>query len=251
MDQGEAVPVVLDERQLSDLSEKTVFFGHHSVGANILDGLESISETEDSLSLKIDIFKNDPGFENANFIHTSVGSNYDPVSKIDDFREDLRQFKTAPDFAFFKFCYVDFNPTTDIQSLFSHYETVMDELEEEFPETVFVHSTVPLVARKVSLRIHIKNLIKMVIGRPVNRYKDNIVRETFSNKVRSRYGESNPTFDIAEWESLHQDGQAESYIIDGVSIPALCREYASDEGHLNDLGSRILADQLLKLLAEN
>ena len=95
-----------------------IFFGHQSVGKNILDGINDISE---GVNNKINIVESRIADDNseAAFFHADVGKNKDPFSKIADFRELVENgIGGKVDVAFFKFCYVDFDQTTDIKSTF-------------------------------------------------------------------------------------------------------------------------------------
>jgi len=81
---------------------KILFFGHQSVGANILDGVREISP--ESLGNIHDVY---------------VGENRDPLSKILDFERQLDQLVASGqqiDIAALKFCFVDI-PNTEISEV--------------------------------------------------------------------------------------------------------------------------------------
>jgi len=54
------------------------------------------------------------------------------------------------DIAFMKFCYVDGEAGTDIDSIFSAYRDTLARPEADFPGVIFVHMIVPLVTRETA-----------------------------------------------------------------------------------------------------
>src|SRR5450631_767230 len=75
---------------LSRLSQKTVYFGHQSVGANILEGIRDILKAEPQQLWTI-VESREPGTVKAPaLVHSWVGRNGLPVSKLDDFSDILR-----------------------------------------------------------------------------------------------------------------------------------------------------------------
>lgn len=153
------------------LSEKKIFFGHQSVGQNILDGVTGIMMDLPQIQLSIKKIANyrDYSSEHA-FYHAWLGENTVPQSKIDGFVKYVQDGIGADaDIAFFKFCYIDFSKATDIKKLFEHYKSAMAELERKFPKTKFIHVTVPLVSRPSG----IMDRIKIILGRSVKDPEDN------------------------------------------------------------------------------
>ena len=113
------------DASIKAVGEKSFFFGHQSVGNNILAGIDDISKDNNH---KIDIIKsrvlNKPN-KNA-FLHDNVGKNKDPVSKINDFRELIENgIGGKVDGAFLKLCYVDINQGTDLNLTFQKYQTLI------------------------------------------------------------------------------------------------------------------------------
>ena len=222
-----------------------IFFGHQSVGKNILDGINDISEGGNN---KINIVESriaDDSSEPA-FLHAGVGKNKDPLSKIVDFREIVKnEIGGKVDVAFFKFCYVDFDQTTDIQSTFNKYQETMKALKENYPQTTFVHFTVPLV----EARLNMKGYVKKIIGRYDTKREGNIKRNQFNTMLKAEYEGKEPIFDLAGIESTYPDGKNETFEKDGRTYYALAPLYTNDSGHLNETGSKVLAGKLLYFLA--
>jgi hypothetical protein len=89
-----------------EVLKKTIYFGHQSVGNNILSGIKLIApEFKDYLVDIADVADIDSV---PNFYHSRVGANVNPQSRIEDFKRILEtRFNDAADLAFLKFCYVD------------------------------------------------------------------------------------------------------------------------------------------------
>lgn len=67
------------------LSEKRIYFGHQSVGFNIIDGIKDVMKKNPQIKLNI-VETSDPSeFNTPLFAHSRVGKNTDPKSKIDAF----------------------------------------------------------------------------------------------------------------------------------------------------------------------
>lgn len=230
------------------LSQKTVFFGHQSVGFNIIEGVEDIkNEKIDTIDLNILEAMELENHKNGVFAHFKVGENKDPLSKINDFAERMEQNRAAaPDVAFFKFCYVDINAETDTQAVFNAYKETMQSLRESFPETTFVHVTVPLRI----VQMGVKAWIKKLIGKPIGGYADNIARNRFNELLRREYSQTAPVYDLAKAESTTPDGSRCEFTRDGKAYYALVPAYTEDGGHLNAAGRKAAAEELLVCLAE-
>jgi hypothetical protein len=235
------------------LSEKAIYFGHQSVGFNIIDGIKDVMRENPQINLNI-VEINDPSkFNTPLFAHSKIGQNRDPRSKIENFANFMEKgIGEKTDIAFFKFCYVDVTAVTDIDKVFNDYKGTMAHLKGIFPAMRFIHSTVPITTKPTGikgLRRKAKNLIKKIIGRPVFDYRDNINRNRFNEMVRKEYSEKEPIFDLAKIESTFPNGARSSFIEDGKIYYSLVSDYTHDGGHLNEKGRKIIAEQLLILLA--
>jgi hypothetical protein len=222
-----------------------IFFGHQSVGKNILEGISDISAGADH---KINIVESREvkAKDEAVFLHASIGKNKDPFSKIADFREIVENgISGKTDVAFFKFCYVDFDQMTDIQSIFQKYQETLQSLKESYPQIIFVHLTVPLVESSLNL----KDYIKKIIGKSIPSQEGNITRCKFNTLLREKYEGKEPIFDLAKIESTYPDGKREVFKKSGSTFYALVPAYTYDGGHLNEAGRKLVAAKLLLLLA--
>lgn len=231
----------LSDKDLSRLAGKKIYFGHQSVGYNIVNGIKLLINDSQQ---KIEIIE---GLPNKNckpgFYHSLNGKNYYPVGKIDDFVTKMESGIGANiDIAFFKFCYVDITKETDVDELFDHYKSSMARLKAEFPGTKFIYCTAPLTRSNG----RIKTLLKFLLHRENSDKLDNIKRNKFNQHIHNEYDNKEVVFDIAKFES--NDYQA-FFINNGTKIYTLDPDFTSDGGHLNTLGSKFVAEGLLELLA--
>lgn len=224
------------------LSEKRIYFGHQSVGFNIVDGMEDIQRSNPRIKLKIVKVSSTSELKTPIFGHSNVGQNGDPQSKMRAFAEIIEQgTEYPPDIAFFKFCYVDITSHSDVNRLFTEYKNAMERLKKNHPKIVFVHATVPLTESNKTL----KNFVKSVLGR----VDDNVNRNTYNDLLRREYGGKEPLFDIAKAESTYPDGARSFFSFKGSNYYSLAPEYTTDGGHLNEQGKRAVAQELMLLLS--
>lgn len=232
----------IPEDSWKKLAEKKVYFGHQSVGYNIVEGLEAIMK--ENPQIKLDIVKIDKPAELSGpmFAHSTLGENNDPQSKINAFADYIEKgIGNNADVAFFKFCYLDIHANTDIDKAFSDYKNTMDRLKKEYPKTRFIHVTVPLTTSGLT----IKTLIKKIIGKPDN----NIKRNQFNDKMLKEYGGKDPLFYLSDVESTYPDGRRSSFTIKGNVYYSLVPEYTDDGGHLNEKGKKVVAKELMLFLS--
>jgi lysophospholipase L1-like esterase len=88
--------------------------------------------------------------------------------------------------------------------------------------------------------------IKNLLGREMN--WDNIKRNQFNELAAREFG-NGPLLDLARIESTRLDGSRQSFTRGGTGHYAMVPEYTSDGGHLSPLGRKLVARQLLLLLA--
>jgi hypothetical protein len=216
-------------KDLDDIRDLTVYFGHQSVGANILEGLRDIEtrygkgpELKDSL----------------------IGRNGDPESKCDDFAMKLAGLSKPPDIALMKFCYLDFDQGTDPEKLFNRYTATLGSLEQKYPSTYFLAVTAPLTTRPAAWR----RLVKKIIGSPDVASETNVTRAAFNRLVAKRY-EGRPFYDLARVESTFPDGSRNLFSWNGQTAVSLVDAYTDDGGHLNEEGRTRAAVELIHTLA--
>jgi hypothetical protein len=231
--------------ELERARSERVFFSHHSVGRNLLDGAASVSAGQPGGKLAILPLEQAAAHAGPAWFHASGGQNQHPQSKVDYFVETLgKHAELKPKLAFMKFCYVDFNPDTDVDALFGYYESAISKLEREHPGLQLAHVTVPLTRHPTELKARVFRLL----GRSVWEDAANVKREQFNRKLRARFS-AGAIFDLAQAESTRADGTREEYELGGQRYYALDQRFAADEGHLNERGQRELGAELIKFVA--
>lgn len=226
---------------LTSLSARKIFFGHQSVGRNILEGLEEISANAGDAALRINEARTGDAIVGPGIYHAEVGVNTDPISKLRDFEAIMRSgVGPSVDAAMLKFCYVDFDVGADVEALFEAYRDAMARLEAEFPELVIVHCTVPLTVEEYGLG----DRIKRILGKASDGDSGNAVREAFSRRLRSEYTGKAPVFDLAMIEASDSTGLVTMPSDSSAGTIALRPEYSDDGGHLNETGRTRVAGWL-------
>jgi len=224
-----------------------IYFGHQSVGENIIDGVKDISSAVDYFKPSIVMTRYPSDFSSPVFAHSGIGINENPISKCDEFRKIMENgVGDKVDIAFFKLCFVDINRETNISKLFKYYTDTISYLESKFPRVKFITVTVPLT----SYSLGIKSRIKRLIGYSVQSDLDNVMRCDFNDMLMDKYAKAGVIFDLAGIESTHLDGKRETFIFKGRRYHSLAPFFTSDGGHLNEFGRKIAADQLLMLISQ-
>jgi hypothetical protein len=232
---------------LAAVTQAKVFFGHQSVGMNVIDGIPGVYAARGLDAAKIVPCPAEAGAwtELSGYLaHAHIGQNGDPVAKIEDFDARTRGLGGDLDVALMKFCYADVTSDRDVDALFTRYRATMSALERDFPTVAFLHVTTPLTTER-----DLKSKFKALLGRNESGGpEDNANRERLNAMVRREYG-ADRLFDLAAIESTAPDGTRTSGSHQGHDYFALYPGYAADASHLNAEGSAIAAAQLLALIA--
>jgi hypothetical protein len=233
------------ERDLNVISGKRIFFGHQSVGENILEGIGDLAKAVKDVHVNIvDIGKGriEPG---PFFAESRIGKNGKPDTKCEAFGSRVRELlQDSLDVAVMKLCYVDFTRETDVKTLFALYRETIDSLQAMTPALTFVHVTVPLTARTPGW----KKLLKKVLGREDASDIENARRNEYNDLLRQYYN-AKPLFDLATLESTYPDGSREEFSYQGRTIYTLIGELSDDGAHLNREGRDIAAREFVRVLA--
>jgi hypothetical protein len=231
-------------RELTLVSGHSLFFGHQSVGANILDGLRDLAAQE-GVAVQIGQVESGAGVKPGTWTHAYVGENTRPDLKIGDF-ERMLAGDARPEVAFLKLCYADVREDTDVRALLGQYQAALARLAAEHPETTFVHVTVPLTV----VQRGPKAFVKRILGRAPGAFMENVRREEFNELLRGLAASRNePLFDLARVESTTPQGVRQSHTWRSLTTPELVPAYASDGAHLNETGRRRAARELVRVLA--
>jgi len=218
--------VELNTAALQELVEHTIFFGHRSVGANIVElGLPAVF-AQYGVEFRS---RESTVVESAGFTDYWLDQTEDPRSKLRDFDRTVRAMPPAglPDIAFMKLGFVDVSATTDTAALFADYQSLMNDLEADFPDVLFVHVTISVHGWQP---------------------EDNAAIEQFNTRMRSAYADSGRFFDLAAAVSTCSGESRSALTDDGVRYFSICPDYTADGGHLNQRGAYAAATALLRLL---
>lgn len=225
----------------AQLENGTFFFGHQSVGSNILEGMRSLST---SVNI-IDIHSEEFAEEDSALFHANIGTNGHPQSKIDEFAQLVSMSPQTFDVAMMKLCYVDIRRDTDVSRLFDYYVSAMDRLQNTMPDLMLIHFTTPLR----SVRLGIRSRLRKLLRHDLIAAEDNAQREVYNSLVRAQYAASDRLFDIAEIESTSPGGRISSLSYKDEVVRTLYPGFTVDGGHLNSTGQQIVASKLLEFLA--
>jgi hypothetical protein len=235
------------EKDLVTISKAKIYFGHQSVGKNILSGLEALVEEAKNVELNIIDVKNNTDLPQYYLAHSSIGQNTNPLSKCEDFTGIMEEpFLDSLDAALLKFCYIDFDGESNISDIFDCYNTTIEQVKKMRPATKIIYTTVPLETQPMLL----KKYLKIILGKGDPVSAANIKRNEFNELIKSTYSQE-PIFDLAKVESTYPNNTRESFNIEGKNYYSLVGDYTHDGGHLNDLGGKIVAKEFVHILAKS
>lgn len=243
-----AVELERDGERLARLARKKVFFGHQSVGNDILAGLRDLLAKRQETGIAVSEF--DPagsGDAPNGLVHWRIGKNGDPFSKIAAFERAIlaERGKSRFDVAFFKFCYVDFYENTPVEQVFDAYKKAVSEIQAACPGLTIGHVTVPLTDGKPTW----KERFKAMLGKSEIEYVGNVRRNRFNDLLRAEYGGTRTfLFDLARLESTRPDGSRATFSLGGRTYEVLAEEYTDDGGHLNVKGRTWVGGGFLQFL---
>jgi hypothetical protein len=229
----------------SNLAGRRIFFGHQSVGYNVIDGVVEMLREQRAPVLRVSETAVADELQPGVLAHAAVGKNGDPSSKIRAFANHMDSgLAQRSDVALFKFCYIDVDANTNVEEVFDEYKRAMADLGKRHPKTRFVHATMPLRLVQTGPKAFVKRLM----DKPAGGYAENVLRNRYNDLLRREYGGREPLFDIAKLES--QTGEAPTtFTFRGEQFFALNPAYTPDNGHLNEQGRRIVAAGFLDALA--
>jgi hypothetical protein len=240
------VPMAGRTRQdLEAVARRAIFFGHQSVGMNLLDGVQKLAAQE-GMALRVVDVTAAPSAAPSTISHLFVEENGNPARKLQDFARAMGAVPpSSPDIALVKFCYVDFTSDTDARALLARYRATVSELQAQHPGTRFVHVTAALSTVQTGPKAWAKRLL----GKTPYGLAENARREDFNALLREAYAGREPLFDLARVESTLPDGSPATVSWKGRNLPVLADAYTDDGGHLNEEGRLRAARELVSILA--
>lgn len=231
--------------ELRALSQKRIYFGHQSVGSDLLAGIRDLSR-EANVPIEIVDAAAAGQLDGPRVVHSRLGENTRPLTKLAAFERAMEQgWAGRSTIAFFKFCYVDIEARTDVRELFSRYVETHQRLVERHPDVTWVHVTVPLTVTQGGM----KGYVKRLLGRAAAGERENAKRHEFNEYLRGRFGAEEPIFDLALVEATREDGRSNGFEWNGQTYPSLVAAYTEDGGHLNERGRQHAARALIRTLA--
>jgi hypothetical protein len=197
------------------LAGRRLFWGHQSVGDNLIAGSASLGYGWSGVWSGSD-------YDGTHWGHGTVEDNGDPWRKIRSFGSFLRDagIGARVDAAAFKFCWIDFEPDTDVDALVDAYDAALADLSNDYPAVRFLHVTTPLTSDDA---------------------ERNAVRWRYGRRLIDEHSASGVVLDLAAIESTDSNGQP--CTLGGAR--RLCDEWRDDEGHMNDRGSAHAAKAFL------
>jgi lysophospholipase L1-like esterase len=217
------------------LADARIYFGHQSVGSNIVEGLRDLSAARAGSQLRITRSRERSAGVPA-LVEFTIGENGRPESKMKDFAAALQQIDdSAAAIAVFKYCYLDITPETNVEQLFASHRKALQEMRARHPNLTFVHVTAPLTRLESGPRF----LAKRLLGKPTTR-DANVRRNRFNAMLREEYA-GEPMFDLAMVESTRPNGSRSFFNEGSDTVYTLAPELTSDGGHLNAAGRRAAA----------
>jgi hypothetical protein len=228
------------------LSRRRLFFGHRSVGRDLVEGLERLVPKYCVPPFAIHRRRSPAESRDPGFYELDIGSNRSPMTKDAALAAILEQgFGDEPGaIAMQKYCYVDVGEYADPAQLFDQYRAHMTRLRQRHPRLTLVHFTIPL--QSVA-----SNFPEWLAGWAgiATRSSMNARREAFNDLIRRQFAGKELLFDIAAMESTRADERRAVGRYRGAKIPALAGEWTYDGGHLNQAGKDWVAANFLAFLA--
>lgn len=242
-----SVPVEQVRADLQVISNARVFFGHQSVGRDLLKAVDALAR-ESGVALPITELNAGKRIEGKGLFHAVVGRNGDPASKLADFMASVSKGEDAFDLALLKFCYVDLDDGSKELSpakIFEHYQRDIGRLRAAQPELAVLHATMPLMSDPPGW----KTTVKRWLGRPTWRDDAHRRRAAYNEQLRAHVPEE-ALFDIARLESTRSDGEQSVFDAGGKRIETMVLDYTYDGGHLNEPANRRIAAEFIHSMAE-
>lgn len=229
--------------QWTALGQKRLYFGHQSVGGNIIDGVTTILAERPDIPLRVFQATSVDSSSPAGLYEARIGTNGDPGSKTAAFERTLEDGGASV--GILKFCFVDVEGARNPDSLFAAYRRDMAALQAREPGLVIVHVTMPLTTTGEGRR----DLLKAkLLGRPTS-YDLNLIRNRYNALLRQAYVGKAPVFDLARLESTRPDGSRSYFTRGPDTVYTLAPEWTDDGGHLNAVARRSVAESFLAVLA--
>lgn len=252
-DDGEMVSRVVEtsiasisEAQWKTLAERQIYFGHQSVGRDMMQGVSMVVADHPEIPLRVVSADSTGNADGPAFIDARIGKNREPQSKSAAFLAALDSVPGQESaIAMYKFCYVDVNAATDPARLFGDYRATIEEARRRHPGVLIVHMTLPLHTADEGMGERIRTMLG-----GATQTKLNTIRNRYNELLLEAYGGHDPVFDLARLESTRADGSRAFTKHRGANVYMLAPEWTYDGGHLNDEAKYRVAERFLVFLAQ-
>lgn len=235
----------LNDQQIARLANEHIFFGHQSVGSNIIEGIGDVMRTDPRLKLKIVTSSDPQTVPGPALVEFKIGQNGSPRLKDEMFAAILdKGMGTQGGIVMYKYCYLDIDSSTDVPIMFATYRDRIKTLKAKYPALKVVHITMPLTTVEPAPKAWIKGMLGRVTARDLT-----VKRNHFNTLLKQTYAGVDPVFDLAEVESTYGDSSRSYFMRGNQKIYTLAPELTIDGGHLNELGRRMAAERFLLFLA--
>lgn len=231
------------QAQWDTLATRRVYFGHQSVGGNIVDGIQAVLADHPEMKLRVVEAAKVDSSDPPGIYQARIGHNGDPGSKLSAFDEIMSP--GAASVGVIKFCYVDVEGGRNPDSLFAAYQEEVKRLEAKLPGITLVHVTMPLTTVSEGRR---DRLMAWLRGTPTSADLD-VIRNRYNALLRRAYVGSAPVFDLARVESTRPDGSRTFFVHGADTVYTLAPDNTEDGGHLNVAARRRAAEAFLAVLA--
>lgn len=227
------------------LADSKIYFGHQSVGDNMIDGIQMYLQSQQAVTLNINNVSGSHAVTDVGFYHAKIGVNGDPLSKILAFKDAMLNGLGAQlDTAGMKLCFWDIRHDTDIDSVLDAYFQTIEDIKRHCPKLSIYHFTVPLMRCSGG----IKQKLKKIMGRPIIPELDNIMRNVYNERLAEKIPDKAFVFDIAWQESVKADGSQALFRNGKNTYRCLAAEHTDDGGHLNDRARLLIAKNFIIFL---
>jgi hypothetical protein len=229
----------------SVIAERTVYFGHQSVGTGVIAGVEGL-KAEYALPLHVVQTRDPATVTGPAFVHFLAGQNRDYASKNAALLRLLEtRTRAQRPVVVLKYCYADITCSADSLTMFEAYRDTVDTIESEHPDVTLVHTTIPLATAENA----VKWRAKQFLGRPTRR-EAAIARHRYNERVRAEFSATEPIFDLAKIQAKQLDGRLTGFTAGGCVIETLALDNTSDGSQLNVRCQRAAAEALLNVHSE-
>jgi len=229
----------------SVIAERTVYFGHQSIGNAVVAGVEALTR-QHVLPLRVVQTWDPAAVTGPAFVHFLAGQNRDYASKNAALLRLLESRARAQrPVVVLKYCFVDLYCPTDAPTMFEAYCDTVEAIQFEHPDVTVVHATIPLTTVEGAL----KSGAMQFAGRPTRRGAA-IARHRYNELVRAEFADTEPIFDLARVEATQLDGTRAGFAAGGCMIETLASQNTDDGSHLNPRCRLAAAETLLDVLSD-